>query len=504
MAKKLKERIFYIITMIFTCGFFTLLGERSYYEYSDSWQYIELTDNQGVMPLYQLFIHIHRMLLGEERFLYGVAFSQAIICILCVMGFTVWIRRRFCPQFLTWGLIWLVSLVPFTVDYPNVIISHAILTEALAYPLFYVLVILLIEAMLRRSYVLVAACTAMSVCMALVRTQMQICFVLTAAVLVYIVFRRCDGKGWKRKLICLLPAFLFGILVIGVGELALLNINRSLQQVKIGLRGENVLTSETVDAAELEDAIESDIPANEILEKSGSADSANITGQFGSVLIDRTFYEIDEEDVELFQDPEVRAFFLTLLENSNREKARYVYARKGLWKWKDIMGGVGGGTYVLQYAWEDYEEEFPESGLLDKKQATAMLIAVALLKVHWPRMIYHTLCMLPQGFICTVFFQVEAIYGLCHLYMLFIYLSAVVGIIWGLKKKEDFGSRGEFLLGAVTLNILMVVVTSTIFFGMQRYLIYGFGVFYAAYLLMLERMWKLYGKNIWNTLKRKI
>ena len=97
--------------------------------------------------------------------------------------------------------------------------------------------------------------------------------------------------------------------------------------------------------------------------------------------------------------------------------------------------------------------------------------------------------MLPQGFISTVFFQIEEIYGLCHVYTLLIYIAAFILTIYGIKKRKVSRCRYELMAGVLVLNVGMVVVICTVFFGMQRYLIYGFGIFYTALLLILEDIW---------------
>ena len=39
-------------------------------------------------------------------------------------------------------------------------------------------------------------------------------------------------------------------------------------------------------------------------------------------------------------------------------------------------------------------------------------------------------------------------------------------------------------------NMVMVLIISLVFFGQQRYLVYNFGIFYVAYGLLLQQMWK--------------
>lgn len=522
LSEKKKEIAFYGSILLISFLLFTLVGEKGYYEYSDSYQYIGLDGGQGIMPLYPLFIHFHRIILGNDYYLYGVVATQTIITIACLVGYMMWIRRRFRPGYGISCLIYLAALVPFTLDFPAVIGNHVILTEALTYPLFYLFAISFVEVMIRKEYKWICLNVSMGIVLALIRTQMQICLAFSAMVLLYIVWRKGKGKRAVQRTVRLFAAFFLCIGIVVIGEVLILQINGRLQVVM-----DNCKLKMEEDAVRIEQEEEPELVASHNPEVIGSMqpgyggsvvqsiqaanfvgrNASNVTGQMGSILIDRTFYEMDQEDIALFKDPETKALFQKFYEQADLEKARYVYARDGLWKWKDIMNGTAAGAACMYRGWLSYLEENPESPFRDWSYCmqTTRQIAFALMKKHWPRMIYHTLCMLPQGFICTVFFQKEAIYGLCHLYTLLVYIVAIAITVWGFweKKRRFREEKCEFMLGILTLNVGMVVIISVIFFGMQRYLIYGFGLFYGALLLMLEEAWKLYGSTLWKRLRSR-
>lgn len=485
MTEKKKKILFYIITAIAAILILVLPGERGYYEYNDSYQYIRLSGGQGIMPIYPMLIHLHRLILGEELFLYGVVVTQTILAFGCIMAFLIWVRRRFQPGYLISGLIFLVTLVPFTLDMPLVMVNHSILTEALTYPLFYLYTMVFIETIIRKQYRWVCLTWAMSLLMALIRSQMQLCFVFASAVLLYVIWSKGAGISSKiKKYGYRIAAIACCFAVIVAGEFLLLKSNGGLWNVMKAVRNHYENGG-------------AEVPEEAII-GTDSHSKGNVTGQFRSVLIDRTFYEMDEEDEELFEDPEVQKLFRYVYAAAEEEQNRYAYARKGLWKWQDIMNGTAGGTYIWSYGWDDYIADNPDSPLIGEDGRVAAEIGMALLKEHWPRMIYHTLCMLPQGFVASIFFQIEEIYGLCHLYTLLAYLSALVLVVVGLTGRKISQRRVEFMAGVLTLNILMVGVTCVVFFGMQRYLIYGFGIFYAACLLMLEDVWNHYGRALWK------
>jgi hypothetical protein len=177
------------------------------------------------------------------------------------------------------------------------------------------------------------------------------------------------------------------------------------------------------------------------------------------------------------------------------EGQRYVYAQPGLWMWKDIVGGIGmAGKTCLAVPSEYYvtyhQEIMRADDFNEIRNAHLMTIGTTLLKAHFGRFLYHTLMLLPSAFICTVFFQIAPIYGLCHLITLFLYVTAIVLMIWGYRDDRVDNKYADFMALVLATNVVMVVIISIIFFGQQRYLVYNFGIFYVAYGLLLEQLWK--------------
>lgn len=510
MAGIRKEIIFYIGLGAAVLSFLVFAGKPGYYEYPDSWQYITIKGAEGVMPLYQLFIHLHRLVLGEKGFLYGVVVTQTLLTALCLFLFVFWVCRRFHPGFWVTGLGTLALLVPFTLDFPETLVNHSILTEALTYPLFYLFVIAFVQSVIggRARWLLGTFGTALL--LALIRTQMQICFGFAALALMYGIVAKAAKKSKGVLLLGCTAAVPAGILALLLSEAVLLQANGRLQTVAAreaaklagSAQAGTAALGETTVPWKCPDGGRAAGPGNGILAAAAvpaQADSSNVTGQFDSVLLCRTLYEMEEEDSALFADPEIQKLFRKFYEAAETSKARYAYAGKGLWMWKDIMNGTAQGAYTSTEGWKAYREENPQSALLQNQTQANRTVAFALLKKHWPRMLYHTLWMLPQGFVSTVFFQVEKIYGICHLYTLLAYGAAIGLLLTGSRFRLFSPERGKFMLCALALNAGMVVVISVVFFGMQRYVIYGFGVFYMALLLLAEQC----GRVLWTKIKSR-
>ncbi len=223
------------------------------------------------------------------------------------------------------------------------------------------------------------------------------------------------------------------------------------------------------------------------------------TSQYISLIFNKGMYEADYEDYQLFADGQVRELFLRLYDRVDREQYRYEYATPGLWMWKDIMDSALIGVVCIQEQDDFYLAQYPEllydSSYSYVRNHNQIEIGLTLIKAHWGRFLYHTLMLLPQAFVSTVFFQMKRIYLLCHIITLFLYLSAIALTVWAYRNKRVQNAYGEFMAAVLCTNVVMVVVVSVVFFGQKRYMFYNFGIFYISYFLLLLQIWKQYAKS---------
>lgn len=516
----------YYISMALVFGIvFLCLGERGYLLWKDSEAYLAFDGRVGIMPLYPLYLHANKVIFGEEIYLYTAVGGQTILAGICILAFTEFIRRRFQLSYLASYPVYLFSMfMPFTVNFPESISNHDILTEALAFPLFYLYMICFLKGIFDKKYRDIVLLVIVSVFLALTRTQMQLIGAMNAAAFFYVAWMRGRtlhlGKQIGRGILCAFAS----VIIVAAGEALILGansagqniisaINKSEMQEKTppvestvsveeasaeetSASSESISMAETVTQKAGQEEAEQRETAVEVEEEQAETDTAsvsNITDQYGHLLIDKAIYEIDEDDFLLFEDEELQKLCQAIYEAADREKNRYVYARKGLWMWEDIMNGIAGGTHMAEMGWTAYLAENPDTNLT---YSAVNQIAAALAFEHLGRIVYHTIRMMPQGFICTVFFQKSSIYLLCHIIVLLIYVSALALVIWGYRKKEISGQYPEFLLGCIVVNILFVFITTIMFFAMQRYLIYCFGIFYVSYYLSAIKFARFYLERI--------
>lgn len=511
LNKRAADRLFYLSLVMLALFLFLFTGSGEPVLFDDSGAYLTIDRIEGVMPVYPLFLLINQYLFGNDSYLQIVIVEQAILAVVCIVVFVKVIKDTFFLRYLEAYVVFVLALLPFMTDMPQAMSTQEILTEGIAYALFYIFAIMLLKAVWTKRFVWIAGAFAMTFVLAMVRSQLQILFGVCGIVFLYVLC--CVRKGTGRwNLILYIVAGGLGCLIIMLAGVVL--TSRTASSYKTMIRDNEKFYAFAMKIQQ-PDAYEDYLEEKELLETrpkeelewnvgeidwNDAPEGKLVTrpftaSQYVSLVFSRGMYEADKEDAALFENEILRELFLELYEAADAEKQRYVYAQKGLWMWKDIVGGIGMvGKTCLAVPSEYYVTYHPEIILSDDfsdiRNAHLQEIGMTLLEAHWGRFLYHTLMLLPSAFICTVFFQVAPLYGLCHLITLFLYVSAIVLMIWGYADKKADNRYGEFMAFVLGTNVVMVLIISLIFFGQQRYLVYNFGIFYIAYGLLLWELWK--------------
>ncbi|MDE6213093.1 MAG: hypothetical protein K2M70_06415 [Lachnospiraceae bacterium] len=491
-----RDRWFYFSLALLALAAFLLLGSREPVLFDDSGAYMRVRRVEGVMPIYPLFLLLNQYVFGLESYLYAVVIEQAVLAAGCVVLFVRVVRDGFGLKYWESYLLLFLTLLPFTVDMPQSMVSQQILTEGIAYALFYLFMILLLKAVWTKRYTWIAGAFGMAAVLSMVRSQLQILFGVCGIIFLYVV---CKRRACEKKLhfLARVAGGLLGCLCIClVGILIIAEITAGYREL-VKSDGSLRIFAMKVQSPE---AYEAKKEAGEDAQGEKAEELVNkgfTTSQYVSLIFSRGMYEADPEDVELFEDEVVRGLYTALYQAADAEEERYTYARTGLWMWQDIVGGIGKvGKTCFMTPSEYYVENCPEiiasDHFSDTRNAHLQHIGITLIKAHFGRFLYHTLMMLPQAFICTVFFQIRPIYLLCHLMTLFLYLSAMALMIWGYVDWKADHRCAEFMALVLGSNVVMVIVISLVFFGQQRYLVYNFGVFYVAYYLLLRELWNIH------------
>lgn len=500
--------------------FFLLSGHDGPAMFDDSESYMEIGWREGVMPAYPILLLINQYIFGDVWYLWSVIIEQALLAAFSVTVLAETVRKRFGLYPVEGVLLCLLALYPYTIEMP-VVMTQAILTEGISYSLFYLFLVILLTAVWNRSYIRLAGAFCMTLVLSAVRSQLQILFGVCGIILLYLVCMRGGNTGRGRKALracaglagCVAVSMAGILLAFGLvsGYRVLLQEGQPLERFGLKVQSpesyqialeEDKQKAEAAKLAANQSGQElPDVEAEPGEELSGAetqtptVERSFSTSQYMTLIFSRGMYEADYEDAGLFQDPVVRGLYLALYEAVDTERERYAYAREGLWMWKDIVGGIGQiGMTCFWTPSEYYVEYAPEIIMSDQfsdiRISHLITIGLTLIEAHFGRFLYHTLMLLPQAFISTVFFQFAPLYGFCHLVTAFLYLAAAALMIWGYMGARVRKEAAEMMALVLGTNVVTVLVISLVFFGQQRYLVYNFGPFYIAFYLLLRQLWK--------------
>lgn len=501
-----KNRLFYGSLVLLALFVFLFAGSREPVLFDDSGSYMRVDCFEGVMPLYPLFLFLNQCLFGTEKYLEFVIVEQALFSGICVILFVREIKSKFFLGYREGYFLFLLTLFPFTTELPQAMMTQAILTEGLAYGAFYLLMLFLLRYVWEKRNRWIIVSYLMVFLLTILRSQLQILFGVCGVVFAYVMWKKADS-GIKRLaggLIGFAGCILISLSGIWIGARTAAGYH---DVIKNNIRV-NMFIMKVQDPEYYEEFSVTDDGGNRDVDEIGAAiqerqeekkakERPVNTSQYTSLILSRAMYEADAGDIWLFEDEMLQGLYEAFYEAVDKEQQRYAYEQKGLWIWKDIVGGIGrtGKTCLsagVSYLREHYPEIYESDEFNTVWNHSLQTIGIELLKAHFGRFLYHTFMLLPQAFICTVFFQIAPIYLLCHLVALFLYLSALALMIWGYMDRKVSESSAEFMALVLGTNLVLVLVTSLVFFGQQRYLVYAFGMFYIAYYVLLRKLWNLY------------
>lgn len=520
LNQKRKEIAFYLSLAVILLCFF-ILGRGNYVICDDTVYYLRVVSNsEGVVPVYPLFLLINELIFGAG-YLNAVVAEQALLAVVCISITVRVFMKRFALPYWQGYLIAAFAVLPFTMNLPVSMTTQEILTEGIGYAVFYLFMAALFKAVWDKSLLWLGVMWGVALFLSLVRSQLQILFVICWVICIYVFALRNRPEKTGGKIVRLLAGTVIGALVCMIGIVCSMKINNcyrglvrqdnAFTQLAVRVqknfqsdmqedpvaRAQSEKAAESEETAVTEEAVDAGENAN-TEEQSMEPEQPYKTSQYVTLIFSRGMYEADYEDYKLFEDELLQELFLALYEGADSNGSRYAYAKPGLWMWRDVSAGIGQvgiDCFVVQN--DFYGSVHPQIGqdvrYSDIRNENQIKIGIALLKEHFGRFLYHTLVMLPQGFICTVFFQIAPIYFLCHMVTLFLYVSALGLMIWAYKNRNVENGYGETMCAVLCTNLVMVVVISLVFFGQQRYLVYSFGLFYIAYFLILMQLWKQYG-----------
>lgn len=446
---------------------------------SDSVAYLYARGREGVLPGYPVFLSFFQSLMGEDSFLSGVVVAQSLLAIICTFIFVLVLQKQFRLKGWECILLYHACMLPFSIYLPEVGITHQILTEGITYAIFYLYFITVLKAVWTLKLRWYGGSLLLAILLGLIRSQMLFLQAVGLMLLLWIVFRRAPKGFWKRTAL-LAATVIVGILIAFISYKLIYSItiydNQKIMEAPWEKDEEKVEsvggTTEDVYVLRME---QDEMPS-----------------QFTSLIISRGFFEADREDSDLFENEMMKDIFVRTYELADAEGRLYHHVESGLYMWENLVYDRM-GSFVSD-AILAYDAENP--GVRDRSYASiAHELGLRILFKHFDRYLYHVIRLMIPSFIASVFFQIRPIYLLCHFITLFIYLFAIGGAVWNCKKGRD-KAISEFILAVVTVLVVMIVILNCVFTGLQRYVVYGMGIFYCAMYLLVKELYSYYGPRV--------
>lgn len=461
--KKKRIDVFNLIILIAGMLFYVFISGTWVSIEDDSAFYMYAVRQQGVMPLYPSLIHLARLLVNNENYLSFVVIFQSILAAYSTWKLVVYLKSKFQLARISEIFLYLFCALPFSIYLPESGITHQIMTEGIAYSLFYLFFLEIMKYVYNEKRYPVGA-FIFAFLLGITRSQLVIVYVFLLLVMIYKNYQ--GKKEMKQKILSFLKTGVIGIILV----LLCLVVQGKVYQYYYTAPSLEAIRQ--VEKAK-EDGVEESEEKQQINQPKLSFSTS--VSQVDTLILVRGFYEVDESDVELFSDPEMKNIFLRAYKAVDEAKYRYTYARNDLYMWKDLIKDKIGNVVIG--AIRDYYTEQGVDVSIDLKKICNEL-GYKVLFNHFGRYLYHTVRMFIPGFISSVFFQIEKIYLACHIYTLCIFLYAF-WLLWyslrkGLKREAE-------LLGVTVLFIVLLVgITNLVFFGLQRYMVYLMGIFYCS------------------------
>lgn len=474
--------------------FYLLLGQEWVVIEKDSAFYMDPTlQNGGVMPLYPLFLFGIRCIFGEVLYLDAVVVIQSLFAIICTMIFVFYLQNTFRMRFAETVLCFFFTMLPFSIELPRVWITHQIMTESIAYALIYIYFVFVLQYVFDKKRKWIFWVTMTAVLMGLLRSQLIFLLIVTAVFYVCVEFVKDredkEGKINKlgRRLARAVPNLCIGIvcaciLAALIYQLRACYVSYAVPAIaRIEQKAEDDPYSEQKESAEGGSEIVRDGSEKDEEAQSVSGAPKETMSQMTQLIVIRGLYEADEEDVNLFDAPEMQEIFRRAYNAIDELEYRYEYARQDLYIWQDLVKDkIAGIAYAEILA---YLEEHPEVSL--DPVLTVRELGMKVLLRHFDRYLYHTMRLMVSGFISSVFFQIGRIYLLCHIVTLFLFAIDIAGVIYCMRHHED-KKPAVFALVTVGFILMMVGIINLVFIGLQRYMVYAMGIFYCSLYLLLK------------------
>jgi len=433
---------YYFLTVIIGILFFGLIGEDGVVLTKDSAGFI---GTYGILPagyvIYPAFVRFFVRIFGEEFGLVLVSVVQSMLAYSTSMYIASWIGKRFRLSYIVTMFCFLLCLLPYGYTLPEYVVTHEIMTEGIAIPIFNMLLVLLLRWSLDREKKILLSVFPLMIMLVLTRPQLltifaAIIFVLMLELIKDFLPKRNKQNKWT--LYALAVAICVGVLL-------------SVRPIMMCVM--------------------------------------EIMPQFSHAVSGKVLSTMEETDRNYFSDVEQDAFDY-VYNKVDEKKHRTEYMRTDVYRSDDIIVAINDNTkfhlsYFHEFCLGKEKELQTNLSEIDIKNNVINTLFIE----NFGRYLGLASQLLPYSFVASIFIQPDAIKGLCHVVTAILYLLAIAIYVKARKKAITSTCTRPFEI-VMSILLINVVLTNIVFYAQQRYVIYTFGWFYIVVLLMLIGLYR--------------
>lgn len=477
MVQNLKnKRYMYICLWILSIVIFVVYGGHSYTIEEDTLAYSVMNYSQGVMPGYQLFLLLIRIIFRNKYLFTMVSVIQGILAVVSLMCFTKYIDKICNLSIFAVAITYLCGMIPFMVEFPDYITSQAILTEGLSIPITYILVLMLLKALIEDDLKYISVSYIISILSYLIRPQLLISIVFVSTVMIWMILRR---KKITFLRVC--AAGFSGILCAGLIILFVLKLYAGyIAYISPKLVAYDKTIDKPAYEGELAQIINDDIGEEIAQSESNSAKTKSVenTSQFTTLIVIRGFFIAEDDDVKLFDDDD-KVLFQNIMTNLHSEDMLWCDMEKPLFEsWMGmvqdkiatvVVGSINENSYFKG-------DSFTKAANMGVKIIFHNIgdLIIVFLRLWFPALMAAT------------FIQKPSIYAIC-VCMTFLINLFILACLW-IRRKS--GSNVDIMLRFSYLATLVyTILVSAVHIPLQRYLIYFQGLLYISIFVVIRQVW---------------
>lgn len=438
-----KQQKYHIgILVLLAFAVFFGIGHVGYILEPDSYNYIEC--NFGREPLYPIFLLIFRTIFGKSHYLQIVWVVQGLIAIVSVVYTTWWIVRYFRLKVGMYYVVFFFVLLPYwfvTIWYePMSLWTNRIITEGLSFSVYHLFFVFVLKTVYRKRVRDYAVVCALSWCLATMRSQMLICFLICVALGCVMVWHYRKCAGFVRALIgCAASLLVMGGMYVGIKKLYQYHIT----------------------------------------DNSGNAATLQLA------LLANLLYSSDKEDVTCYGEKAYQIFYAELFERIEERQLNYRYT-EGVLENGDHMAYAHD---IIKYEIiNEVYYEYLSGGYIQLEKQLSLEefikgLEAPLLQRNGYRLVVNSMCEWPKGYVRTIFTATESLFPFNMIYGAVMYLGAVVLLICSCVRKK--WKQAVPMLVTLPMIVMTIAGVALTIFVSMRYLVYNMGIFYISGLILL-------------------